>query len=165
MQLYEYDSEEEGEIDWQEEVVLMKARKYEEERMVLYKERTIKLLNEEKIADSLVEEKWLQLYYTDYMISNKGRISSIRDGSMVKPYTYTGKDDYLFTITDNNDERKVILLKKAIAEHFAINVMYLHLIREKRPVSEPVKSELMFIDGDKHNCNANNLVYFAEDFF
>jgi hypothetical protein len=101
--------------------------------------------NEGENAIGLSQEEWTDIAGTDsivYKISNMGRVMSVKDGveRILTPYWSKGQ---LMCSCSGTEKKLVITVAYAVAKAFVPNP------RGRR--------KLIFLDGDRSNCQASNL--------
>ena len=85
-------------------------------------------------------EIWKQ-YIGNYYISNIGRLKNNKTNCILK--VRPNHEGYLFTVIRYNNKKKAIIIHRAVAEMFIINIYN--------------KNEVNHKDGNKLNNNMNNL--------
>ena len=100
-----------------------------------------------------MDEQWKQIIMNgieyDYLISNHGRVFSLKRQKMLKPRKHTG--GYLKVKLFKNDKEKYFLIHRLVAIHFI-------------PNNDEEKTEVNHIDENKENNHVENLEWCTREY-
>ena len=93
---------------------------------------------------TVVDEQWVEIpQYEDYIVSNLGRIKSVRTDTLLKQSS--NGTNLIITLRDGGRTKVTRMVKTLVAEAY---------------LDDPPKPSgytLMHVDGDRENCRADNL--------